>query len=245
MDDSIDDDTNNENNPTDTHAQSNIVSMMSLVYNIIQDDRENSISNAFSNPLLFNPYLLNMVLNPQMLEGLDTFTQQNPNNILQESLYDRNPIRNVVDENVIHDTLISKKYTDIFDKDEHNRCAISLEYFSDSDDVIQLPCNHCFFVDQIMQWLTTESCECPICRYKLDSVEKRVTDVQDVESNEGDVSDDVESDESIPELDGYISEENITEENNINYDQHIPIYIRRISNFIPDHAEDCDSSDID
>ena len=93
-----------------------------------------------------------------------------------------------------------------------------------------------------MQWLTTESCECPICRYKLDSVEKRVTDV---ESNEGDVSDDVESDESIPELDGYISEENITEENNINYDQHIPIYIRRISNFIPDHAEDCDSSDID
>ena len=242
MDDSIDDDTNNENIPTDTNAQSNIVSMMSLVYNIIQDDRENSISNVFSNPLLFNPYLLNMVLNPQMLEGLDTFTQQNSNNILQESLYDRNPIRNVVDDNIIHGTLISKKYTDIFDKDGHNRCAITLEYFNDDDDVIQLPCNHCFFVDPIMQWLTTESCECPICRYKLDSVEKRVTDV---ESNEGDVSDDVESDESIPELDGYISEENITEENNINYDQHIPIYIRRISNFIPDHAEDCDSSDID
>lgn len=242
MDDSIDDDTNNENIPTDTNAQSNIVSMMNLVYNIIQDDRENSISNVFSNPLLFNPYLLNMVLNPQMLEGLDTFTQQNSNNILQESLYDRNPIRNVVDDNIIHGTLISKKYTDIFDKDGHNRCAITLEYFNDDDDVIQLPCNHCFFVDPIMQWLTTESCECPICRYKLDSVEKRVTDV---ESNEGDVSDDVESDESIPELDGYISEENITEENNINYDQHIPIYIRRISNFIPDHAEDCDSSDLD
>lgn len=237
MDDSIDDDTNNENIPTDTNAQSNIVSMMNLVYNIIQDDRENSISNVFSNPLLFNPYLLNMVLNPQMLEGLDTFTQQNSNNILQESLYDRNPIRNVVDDNIIHGTLISKKYTDIFDKDGHNRCAITLEYFNDDDDVIQLPCNHCFFVEPIMQWLTTESCECPICRYKLDSVEKRVTDV---ESNEGDVSDDVESDESIPELDGYISEEN-----NINYDQHIPIYIRRISNFIPDHAEDCDSSDID
>lgn len=237
MDDSIDDDTNNENIPTDTNAQSNIVSMMNLVYNIIQDDRENSISNVFSNPLLFNPYLLNMVLNPQMLEGLDTFTQQNSNNILQESLYDRNPIRNVVDDNIIHGTLISKKYTDIFDKDGHNRCAITLEYFNDDDDVIQLPCNHCFFVDPIMQWLTTESCECPICRYKLDSVEKRVTDV---ESNEGDVSDDVESDESIPELDGYISEEN-----NINYDQHIPIYIRRISNFIPDHAEDCDSSDLD
>ena len=111
MDDSIDDDTNNENIPTDTNAQSNIVSMMNLVYNIIQDDRENSISNVFSNPLLFNPYLLNMVLNPQMLEGLDTFTQQNSNNILQESLYDRNPIRNVVDDNIIHGTLISKKYT--------------------------------------------------------------------------------------------------------------------------------------
>ncbi len=243
MDDSIDDDTNDDNNPAETYTRNNMVSMMNLVYTIIQDDSENSISNALSNPLLFNPHLLNMVLNPQLLESMDIFTPQNPNNILHESLYDRNPIRNVVDENVIQDTLVSKKYATIFDKDEHKKCAISLDYFNDDDDVIQLPCNHCFFVEPIMQWLTNESCECPICRYKLESVEKRVNyssnDEQDVESNEGDVSD-IESDESIPELDG-----NISEENSIHYEHTIPIRIRRISNFIPDYTEDCDSSELD
>jgi hypothetical protein len=240
MGDSNDNNTNNDDNPRETYTARNIVSMMNLVYTIIQDDQENSITNALSNPILYNPYLLNMVLNPRMLEGIDTFTYQNPNNILQESLYDRNPIRNVVDENVIQDILISKKYTDVFDKDEHKRCAISLDYFNDNDDVVQLPCNHCFFVEPIMQWLTNESCECPICRYKLESVEKRVTECSnEVESSESGASD-IESDESIPELDG-----NISEENNIYYEHTVPIRIRRISNFIPDYAEDCDSSDID
>ena len=58
------------------------------------------------------------------------------------------------------------------------------EPFQENDDIIELPCNHCFFVEPIMKWLTEDSCECPVCRYKFDSMEKNVGEEENIEINE-------------------------------------------------------------
>ena len=39
--------------------------------------------------------------------------------------------------------------------------------------IIQLPCTHTFNNEAILNWLTEESCECPVCRYKLSSKKKK------------------------------------------------------------------------
>jgi hypothetical protein len=91
--------------------------------------------------------------------------------ILHQSLYDRNPIKNVVTSEIA-DGLLPIKFKDAKDKENNETCSITMEFFKEDDEVIQLPCNHCFLVEPIMQWLTEESSECPVCRYKFESMEK-------------------------------------------------------------------------
>ena len=52
-------------------------------------------------------------------------------------------------------------------------CPISQKEFEEGDKVAQLPCNHIFEPDNILKWLEKENATCPICRFKLESVEKR------------------------------------------------------------------------
>ena len=66
-------------------------------------------------------------------------------------------------------------------------CAITQEEFLTDQEIILLPCGHCFNSDAIMNWLENEKSECPICRFKLDS--KEVKD----ESSETEISDDTEN----------------------------------------------------
>lgn len=91
--------------------------------------------------------------------------------VLNESLYDRNPIKNVVTQEIA-EGLLPIKFKDAKDKENNQGCSITMEIFKEDDDIIQLPCNHCFLVEPIMQWLTEENCECPVCRYKFESMEK-------------------------------------------------------------------------
>ena len=102
---------------------------------------------------------------------------------LQSSLYDRNPIRHVITEQV-KNTLIPIKFREANDIENNLKCAILCETFKDDDDIIQLPCNHCFFVEPIMKWLTNDSCECPVCRYKFDSMEKNTREEKEEEEKE-------------------------------------------------------------
>ncbi|NDE19452.1 MAG: hypothetical protein EB000_03300, partial [Alphaproteobacteria bacterium] len=90
---------------------------------------------------------------------------------------DRNPIKHVITEEV-KNRLFPIKFTDAKDREIHDKCSISMEKFNDDDDIIQLPCNHCFCVEPIMQWLTEESSECPVCRYKFDSMEKNTRHIE-------------------------------------------------------------------
>uniref|UniRef100_A0A6C0AZU8 RING-type domain-containing protein n=1 Tax=viral metagenome TaxID=1070528 RepID=A0A6C0AZU8_9ZZZZ len=92
------------------------------------------------------------------------------NSTIQTSLYERNPIKHVITDEV-KKSLIPISYKDAIGKEECSTCSITFDSFQEEDQIIQLPCKHCFFVEPIIKWLTEESCECPVCRYKFESKE--------------------------------------------------------------------------
>ena len=48
--------------------------------------------------------------------------------------------------------------------------------FEDNEEIIVLPCEHGFSKDAITRWVSSEKAECPVCRFKLDSIEKKNND---------------------------------------------------------------------
>jgi hypothetical protein len=62
---------------------------------------------------------------------------------------------------------IKYKSNDVFNAS----CPISLIDFEEDQEVISLPCNHCFLPESIEKWLQEEKAECPVCRLKLKSKE--------------------------------------------------------------------------
>ena len=118
--------------------------------------------------------LLHVFFN-DILNANDTYFPAATQTVMQNSLYERNPVRHVITEEV-KNGLLPIKFRDATDAENNSHCSITFEPFQEEDDIIQLPCNHCFFVDPVMKWLTEESCECPVCRYKFDSVEKNIVE---------------------------------------------------------------------
>ena len=53
-------------------------------------------------------------------------------------------------------------------------CPITQIDFSINDEISQLPCNHLFDSNAILKWLKDEKAECPICRFKMKSCEKKL-----------------------------------------------------------------------
>ena len=53
-----------------------------------------------------------------------------------------------------------------------------------------MPCLHCFSPDAINKWLTEEDANCPVCRYVLESEEKKISndDNSEEENNEEDAN---------------------------------------------------------
>jgi len=90
--------------------------------------------------------------------------------ILNQSLYDKNPIKYVISEKA-KEALKKCKYKDILCKENYKCCCITQDDFLDEDDVIQLPCEHLFFPEPIIKWLTEESSSCPVCKKTLESIE--------------------------------------------------------------------------
>ena len=100
----------------------------------------------------------------------DVSTNNPSTSILFNSLYDTHPVKSVI-SNEEKANLIPFKYKDCKNKEKHSICPIFQEEFKDDDDIIQLPCEHAFFVEPILKWLSNEKAECPVCRYKFESVE--------------------------------------------------------------------------
>ena len=53
----------------------------------------------------------------------------------------------------------------------NENCPIMTTTFEEDQDIITLPCNHCFEPEAISKWLKEEKAECPVCRFKLLSKE--------------------------------------------------------------------------
>jgi len=92
--------------------------------------------------------------------------------ILANSLYDRRPVKTVVDEKGMAE-LSEKIFTaQLAEELKINTvCGIWQDDFEEGERIKILPCNHAFKVDAIDKWLTTEKAECPICRFSLSSKE--------------------------------------------------------------------------
>jgi hypothetical protein len=176
-------------------------------YNSIFNNIINNIQNEIENEILNENYNDDTI--PPLFHVFPFYNTSVPNSqtVLHQSLYDRNPIKNVVTEEV-KNGLSTIKFKYAKDREKNDKCSISMEKFNEEDDIIQLPCNHCFCVEPIVQWLTEESCECPVCRYKFDSIEKNT---RRIESDEPMEIDDMED---LPDL-IEINNSNFYEEPNI------------------------------
>jgi len=166
-----------------------------------------NIINNIQNEILDENYNDNDI--PPLFPVFPFYYSSVPNSqaILHQSLYDRNPIKNVVTEEV-KNGLSTIKFKDAKDREKNDKCSISMEKFNEDDDIIQLPCNHCFCIEPIMQWLTEESCECPICRYKFDSIEKNTRHIESDETVE------IDDMEDLPDLIEINENENDNENDN-------------------------------
>ena len=129
--------------------------------------------NNYNDYINYDNYnYLDDLFNDLLIESLiSLLNTTNTSTILNTSLTERNPVKNVITDEV-KDSLQLIKFKDVLNKENNISCAITQDEFSDEDIVIQLPCSHCFNSDAILHWLTEESCECPVCRYKLESKEK-------------------------------------------------------------------------
>lgn len=142
---------------------------------------------AHANNDLIENLFYNIMMNIQ--EDAIMFQENNifggSGSAINQSLYDSNPIKMVISEEE-KNKLVTIKYRDALNKEQNTACFITQDDFQEEDDIIQLPCNHCFSPDSIMHWLTEECAECPVCRHKFDSVEKRVeiTPREDEEDSE-------------------------------------------------------------
>jgi hypothetical protein len=58
-------------------------------------------------------------------------------------------------------------YKDAIERDKFTECAITLHTFKEDDEIIQLPCRHCFMSIPILTWLSKGNTKCPVCRCQL------------------------------------------------------------------------------
>ena len=167
--------------------------MITLLSHQINHEIDHSITPPIPmlNPEILSVLLLNRNFYEMMNENAVINDDSEPifwgeEQAIANSFYDRTPIRHVISENIVDNILKTKKYIHVDNRDEHSKCPISLEYFNDDDDVIQLPCNHCFFEEPIRQWLMNDSHVCPICRFSFESMEININEQQSNNNGEED-----------------------------------------------------------
>lgn len=61
-----------------------------------------------------------------------------------------------------------------FQRNDHptcESCAITMDEFEQGQIITMLPCKHIFNNEAIEEWITKENASCPVCRFKLFSLE--------------------------------------------------------------------------
>jgi len=137
----------------------------------------------FIHPNYEQDFFINMLANVMLDAQIPLNNEPSAiQNILNQSMNDSNPIKYVISEEE-KNKLVPVKFKDVRNKDENTKCSITQEEFKDDDEVIQLPCNHCFIEESIKNWLTKEKGECPVCRYKFECIEIRDETQNETEFN--------------------------------------------------------------
>jgi hypothetical protein len=124
-------------------------------YSINNNAINNSVNNAINN--VINNAINNTIYNTI----IDT--------ILDTSFYEDPIYKNVISEEEFNK--LEKKHYSI-SSPFNNTCPITQVEFLNDEGIIELPCNHCFNPTAIKKWLMEEKGECPVCRYKFETIEK-------------------------------------------------------------------------
>ena len=172
---------NNSTNFTFIHNQNYTTYPLSDITNNTFNQNFNNLFYGPENDQLFNLFEPNISNNVNSIfslsnflgQGINSYNEINNNNML--NLF--NQIFNVpINQNyqdipiVITDESFDKlkkcKYVELQDdiKFNNKKCMITLDEFQDDDDILVLPCNHVFKIDEITDWLKDNSYKCPICR---------------------------------------------------------------------------------
>lgn len=126
-------------------------------------------SNLFNNPLI-TYFPLN---GPLTTLGGGGAT---PDNILNNSLYDKNAYKYVLSDEG-REQINYRKFN--IETDEIKKCPIMIYNFEDGEEIAELPCKHIFNKEAIENWLDNEDASCPVCRKKLDSKEIKNEDEEE------------------------------------------------------------------
>ena len=168
--------------------------------NISLNNGNNNFPNLFENIPPTNPINLNNLFSPP----LNIFNNNN-NNILNNSLYEKNSYKNILSSK---GKKLLKKFKYKKDNFKCINCPILQIPFEENQDIIELPCKHIFDKDSILQWLEEEQSKCPVCRYELPydeiKIEKKIN--QDVSNNDisnNDISNNNISNNNISNLPRY------------------------------------------
>ena len=147
----------------------NILSSFSSDISSNSTDNDSSNNINYDNTNLYMRFIEDML----QLPPLTTSNNSNFRTLLRETLgEDKNPIKYVLSADGEQ-----KIETVEFDPEIYpniNCCPITIKEFKKGDMISKLPCNHLFNTDAILKWLKEEKAECPICRFKLESIEKKL-----------------------------------------------------------------------
>ena len=165
---------------------------------------ENNTYDRYNTVLMSE--LTNIITNRFNTSTFFPISQQNHTNVMQNSLYEKNPYKKVTSNEGL-----SQLKTIIFKDDEQNtkECSITQDEFTEGQEIIQLPCKHIYEKEAIHMWLTEESNSCPVCRYELKFKEviQKTNSEQYMSESDDDMldSDDdmLDSDDDMPELVSY------------------------------------------
>lgn len=99
------------------------------------------------------------------------------NTVLNISMNDyMSKYKNIIsEEGITQLKYIKYTFNENNDNNIYNKsCPIMIYEFEENQEIIQLPCNHCYDTVAIKKWVNEEKAECPVCRYKLKSKEIKI-----------------------------------------------------------------------
>ena len=127
-------------------------------------------------------YSYGVPLNVRPISNDDYMAMDEAASILGLSLYDRNPVKNVISDDarkeITEATFVASMVAEMKINDA---CGIWQEDFEEGEKIGILPCNHAFKYEAIMKWLQEEKAECPVCRSQLHSKEVNVSQSMNLE----------------------------------------------------------------